>query len=879
VISAPTNLSEDEERFGEIAFAYLRARDEGHHPDPREWLARYAEFGQQLASFFADQEEVDRLGAPLREMARAVERPSTVGPDASAADADPAPPAALPRSFGDYDVLEEMARGGMGVVYLARQRSLNRLVALKVIRAGEWASSAEVRRFRNEAEMVALLDHPHVVPIHEVGEQAGHVYFSMKLIEGGSLAQHLSRFWDDPRAAAGLVAAVARAVHHAHQRGVLHRDLKPSNILLDENGRPHVTDFGLARRVEADSSLTQSGAIVGTPGYMAPEQTAGKAGAISTAADVYGLGAVLYALLTGRPPFAGDDPLDTLTQIRQREPEPPRRTNPKVDRDLETICLKCLRKEPAGRYASALALAEELQRWLNGEPIRGRRSGRWERAVKWVRRRPTAAALLAVTTLAAVGLFAGLLWHNAQLQAAAKRERQQAETARWERDVAEEERRWSRRAVDDMYTRVAENWLKGRPHLQPVQCEFLNKALQFYRRAADQAGDDPEARREVASASHRLGTIQKALARHGEAQESFRRAVTVFNRLAAEFPNEASYRRELSASHDGIGQALQATGRYAEAAEAYRHAADLLRRLVHDFPGRPDYQSRLGGVEESMAMVLAETGKVTEAEQTYGEARQRFLNLVAASGDKPEYRNGLASVCSNLGNLLINTGRGERAEASYREALGFLDKLSTDYPREPEYRERWASNLSNLGAVLARGQRLAEAEKAFRQGAGLLEKLTADYPDLPDYQWEWAAALDNLVLALKYQRRLPEAEAASARAVAAFHALATRFSTVPEYRKALGEAESNRGRLLARMNKTKDAEEAYRQAAAILQKLTDEFPEVPEYRDYLLKTYSSLGALLRGCGRVPEAEALAAEAARLREKPAPAGQQAAPRKD
>src|SRR5260370_19793694 len=219
----------------------------------------------------------------------------------------------------------------MGVVYKARQRSLGRLVALKMIRLDRAAFPAEGRRFRNEAEMAAGLDHPHIVPVYEVAEHAAQLYFSMKLIEGGSLADRLDQYRGDPQAAARLVATVARAVHYAHQRGILHRDLKPGNILLDSAGQPHVTDFGLARRVASDSSLTQSGALVGTPSYMAPEQTSGQRGAVTTAADGYGLGAVLYALLTGGPPFRADTVMDTLLLVREREPVPPSRSNPKVD--------------------------------------------------------------------------------------------------------------------------------------------------------------------------------------------------------------------------------------------------------------------------------------------------------------------------------------------------------------------------------------------------------------------------------------------------------------------------------------------------------------------------------------------------------------------
>jgi tetratricopeptide (TPR) repeat protein/tRNA A-37 threonylcarbamoyl transferase component Bud32 len=390
-----------EERLGAVLVACLEALDQGRPLDRHDLLARYPEFAPELIEFLEDQEDVNRLAGPLREALGA----GSTEAERAAATVTGTPPGPLPQaapgSFGDYEVLGEIARGGMGVVYRARQKSLNRLVALK--RLHDQGMAEEARRFRNEAEMAAGLDHPGIVPVYEVGEHEGQLYFSMKLIEGGSRAQHLDRYRVHPREAARLMAEVARAVHHAHQRGILHRDLKPSNILLDAEGRPHVTDFGLARRVETDSGLTQSGMLVGTPSYMAPEQTTGQKRAVTTASDVYGLGAVLYALLTGRPPFRAETVLDTLALVREREPQPPSQINRKMDRDLETVCLKCLQKEPERRYGSAEALAEELERWLAGDAILARRPSLGQRVGKWARRhRPVVWAAAAVLFLAAV---------------------------------------------------------------------------------------------------------------------------------------------------------------------------------------------------------------------------------------------------------------------------------------------------------------------------------------------------------------------------------------------------------------------------------------------------------------------------------------------
>src|SRR5438445_1082915 len=297
--------------------------------------------------------------------------------------------------FGDYELLEQIGRGGQGVVFRAHQKSLNRTVALKVISLGQWASEAHVKRFRREAEAAARLEHPCIVPIYEVGERDGSCYFSMKFVEGGQLDEVIRREPMPPRRAAELIAKVARTVHYAHEHGILHRDIKPGNILLDKNGEPHLTDFGLARLVESESTVTRTLEVLGTPSYMAPEQAVGNKAHLTSATDVYGLGAVLYQLLTGQPPFAGGTTYETIKLLLDTKPRQPRLLNPKIDRDLSTICLKCLGKDPKRRYASSLALAEDLERWLKHEPIRAHRTGVFTHARKWVRRNPTGALLAA----------------------------------------------------------------------------------------------------------------------------------------------------------------------------------------------------------------------------------------------------------------------------------------------------------------------------------------------------------------------------------------------------------------------------------------------------------------------------------------------------
>jgi WD40 repeat protein len=343
--------------------------------------------------------------------------------------------AAVPAlSVPGYQILEELGRGGQSIVYKACQRALDRLVALKVIQTRAGAVAEEKARFRREAEAVAHLVHPHIVQIHDVGEQAGQPYFALEYVSGGTLAKKLAGMPLPAREAARVVETLARTIHCAHQRGIVHRDLKPSNVLVTADGTLKISDFGLAKRLTADATLTQTGLLMGTPSYMAPEQATGKNKEVGPATDVYGLGAMLYEMLTGRPPFLGATVLDILPQVIEAEPVPPRRLQPNVQTDLETICLKCLEKDPTRRYASAELLADDLTRYLAGEPIHARRIRPWQRLAKWARRKPAIAGLTTLVLLVTLAGLAGVFWQWQQ----AETHRQTAE------DRAESEARASR---------------------------------------------------------------------------------------------------------------------------------------------------------------------------------------------------------------------------------------------------------------------------------------------------------------------------------------------------------------------------------------------------------------------------------------------------
>jgi tetratricopeptide (TPR) repeat protein len=461
----------------EVLAAYLDAAAQGQAPQRDELLASHPDLAPQLREFFTNRDQVDQLAATLRDLPWLRPYPRETGH--------------FPRPvLSDYEILDQLGQGGMGVVYRATQRSLRRPVALKVLRPGTGAGNDRVR-FQAEAAAVARLRHPNIIQIYEVGEERGVLFFSLELIEGGSLQQRLSGAPLAPAEAAGIVAVLARAVHFAHQNGVVHRDLKPGNVLLSAAcglasppAKPQaarqplsdcvlkIADFGLAKCLDGDSRQTQSGVILGTPSYMAPEQARGEGKHVGPLADVYALGAVLYECLTGRPPFEAPTRLETVLRVTAADPSPPRALQSSCPRDLETVCLKCLQKDPRKRYASADELADDLNRFLRGEPIVARPVPAWERVVKWARRRPAFAGLLAVSVLTLAGLVGLILGHNVYLR------------ARVEQEVAAREDAWRdqhRIALRPMLEQAEAALRRGAPE----EAETLAVRVQ------DRTGSDP----------------------------------------------------------------------------------------------------------------------------------------------------------------------------------------------------------------------------------------------------------------------------------------------------------------------------------------------------------------------------------------------------
>jgi tetratricopeptide (TPR) repeat protein len=768
----------------------------------------------------------------------------------------------------------------MGVVYKARQLRLNRLVALKMIAAGAHASPERLARFQIEAEALASLQHPHIVQIYEVGECDKCPYIALEFVDGPSLDKRLAGTPQPPRAAAELVETLARAMYSAHQRGIVHRDLKPANILLQNSEiknpksernqsldapdlgfriwafgfglsdfTPKVTDFGLAKRLEEDSH-TRPGAVMGTPAYMAPEQAEGNLRDMGPLTDVYALGAILYEMLTGRPPFSGGSPLAVLQQVRADDPVPPSRRQPKVPRDLDTICLKCLQKKPAQRFPSALALAEDLRRFLVDEPISARPVGVGERLVKWIRRRPALAALVLVSVLAVAALVGLGAWSNAALRAAADRERHQ-------RRLAEERSQIARRAVDEMYSQVAEEWLANEPHKDLVQRAFLRKALRIYQQLAREDSDDPAVRRETGLAYYRVARISTELGEWVQADRAFDRAIALQRQLREEFPNDPAYQQELAESYNWLGELRRQSRRpHHEAEEVYQRALQVQEQLVAEYPEQPAYQADLARTHYNLGIIHMDTSQRPKARDDYEQAIALLREVTARAPKEPRYREELARALINRGSLFEEEGELERATGDFHGAIDLLQNLTKENPARPVYPCELGVTYTNLANLLFHQGHYPEAKAACREAIARLEPLTTAFPTRPRYQYELSNAFNSLgaVLARMAYGGEPEVDPQGARAEAAqnwryardlLKKLSDQFPEAVSYRYGLGLALGNLGWLaLQQPDRLGDARSLLEEAIDHLQAALRSNPDNPVYLQGLRNQLRNLAETL-----------------------------------
>ena len=612
---------------------------------------------------------------------------------------------------GEYELLAEVARGGMGVVYRARQVALKRTVALKMIRSDVGADPGRMVRFQTEAEAVARLSHPNIVQIFEVGRHEGQPFLSLEFMAGGSLQNRLAGTPLPFREAAELLKTLAAATQYAHTKGIVHRDLKPANILLQKDeGRsikdeeirppqdssvhsplsiiPKISDFGLAKQLDAENGQTCTGVSLGTPSYMAPEQAEGRVEEVGPPTDVYGLGAVLYECLS-RPALHSKPPhrSETVRQVSSLDPVPPSRLQPQIPRDLEIVCLHCLEKDPRRRYASAAAVEHDLQRFLDGQPIKARPTPLWERSGKWARRRPLAAASSVIAAASLLGVVIMWVIFTVRLDEARRLAENNASEREQQRLLAEENRDKTLQVVDRFLTRVGETKLADNPELGELRKALLADALEFSKSFLSQKENpDPAIRREAAHAAQRTYRIYNMLGLSNEQYKDTQLAIDLLSKLSAEFPEDPGYRNDLASSLNALGVWYLTNGPTTDRlqhAEAHLLEALALRaELARQYPDKPAFGAALARTHSSLGTVCRRTGtRQAEAEHHYQVALDSLHTIV---NEQPtvEFRSELESLDNRVANFYYSIANIAGAEKCWSEAFQLAELNLCDRPND-----------------------------------------------------------------------------------------------------------------------------------------------------------------------------------------------------
>lgn len=732
--------------------------------------------------------------------------------------------------IGEYDIISEIARGGMGVVYKARHRQLGRIAAVKLIKSGQLADESELKRFQVEAQAAAGLDHPGIVPVYEVGQQNGQHYMALAYIDGKSLWQKVKEAPLPPRDAAQLIQKVADAIDYAHARGIIHRDLKPQNILLTQDEQPKVTDFGLAKRVEDDSGLTATGQVMGTPSYMPPEQALGKVTEVGVLADVYSLGATLYCTLTGRPPFHAASMMETVRHVCEEEPVSLHQLNPSIPPDLETICLKCLRKEPDRRYASAKELAEDLGRFLAGESIKARPVSVMERIVKYTRRHPAVAALAGVILFSLITISIGGIAYNNRV--------------RTERDRAEKNFRLAMSAVDEMLSEVGEQQLAAEPRMEEKRRALLTKALSLNQEFLKERTDDPRVRFETAQAHRRLADVFRLLERQQESLAEYDQAIALLKVLRKSSPRQAAYAQQLAYCWNFRGEVCRVAGQLSDADSAYMNARQILESLLADSPSVPGYRQDLARTLYSQGVLNRERGQLADAEQDLKRASDLLTELLQQSPNDATIRQHLARARLNQGTVIRSKARETEARRAYDRAIDILNTLANQFPDQPDYKHELAIACNNCGNLFSQNGKLNEAAKLHQRARDLFQKLAHDFPKVPKYRQELANTWNSIGFVDSQRGMTDETLTAWNQAALLLEGLISEYSTVTTYQGDLGMVCGNLGLTYFAQSQFQEARTQFARSVERLRLVASANPSVVFYSELLRDNTRNLAETL-----------------------------------
>jgi serine/threonine-protein kinase len=913
--------------FDELAESFLARYRAGERPALSEYTQKHPELAEQIRELFPALLEMEDL------------RPAALAPNQPGG-SPAADPAAVPERLGEYRILREIGRGGMGIVYEAVQEPLGRHVALKVLPLHSLLSPTLLERFRREAQAAARLHHTNIVPVFGVGEAHGVHYYAMQYIHGqglhevlqevarqrpvphvptavlapdrpaqkvslargllsGQFARHASQpaaaaspsatFLEPPRPAepahpaeatlavsssatvvparpsglsqqphsqyfqsvARVALQAAEALAYAHQQGILHRDIKPSNLLLDTAGRVWVTDFGLAK-AEGCEGLTEPGDIVGTLRYMAPERFRGISDPRN---DVYSLGLTLYELLTLGPAFADTDHARLLGRVQHEDPPPPRRLDPHIPRDLETIVLKATAKEPGKRYESAGAMVEDLERFLADRPIQARRSSRAERAWRWCRRNPLAAALLGACSLAALGLLAGAFWHTWELQGALDMVRLQQEETREEARRAETNFRWAKQAVEEYFTAVSNSPELKEHGLEPLRKKLLVSAGRFYNQFIRQRQGTPALQTDLTWAYIGLAKLTAETDSKPRAIPLYRRAIALLKRLVRQHPDAPEYQSDLGRAYRELGLLYAATGRLPAAKDSYEKAYDLQRRLARRHSAVPAYQSELAKSESVLGVFCAETGRLKDAFMHFQQALAVSQGLVRDHPAARDYQRDLAISHNNLGIWYSMTGDLVASARAYEKALGLRARLARQYPRTPVYQSDWAAAYYNLAGLYEQTKQTAAAVGAYRKAIAILQRLAREHRTVTEHQSDLANCFVNLGALYAETGKRAAASQAYANAVPILRDLVRGHPSVPDYRRNLAGTLTNLG-TFHDVSDPPAAAPAFREAIQLLERLVREQGPAVAYQNELTRSYNNLAAFYLGTGKAEKAATL-----------------------